>query len=113
MYDKNVLIHQMIMKIQIIQAIQIIQIKQMVNLTIKNRTRYVTSKLPEAVQINLKYFNNLEIRCIKDVMNKAKANFNKHVSIEERVTYEDCAYDIGEALRRIKLLNRQRKRKCM
>ncbi|MBL7585222.1 replication initiator protein A [Staphylococcus saccharolyticus] len=74
----------------------------------KTEQDMLLQNLPEAVQINLKYFNNLEIRCIKDVMNKAKANYNKHVSIEERVTYEDCAYDIGEALRRIKLLNRQK-----
>ncbi|EES57913.1 replication initiator protein A [Staphylococcus epidermidis] len=64
--------------------------------------------LPETIQINLKYFNNLEIRCIKGVMNKAKTNYNTHVSFEERVTYEECAYDIGEALRRIKLLSRQK-----
>lgn len=41
-------------------------------------------------------------------MNKAKTNYNTHVSFEERVTYEECAYDIGEALRRIKLLSRQK-----
>ncbi|MDO2946765.1 replication initiator protein A, partial (plasmid) [Staphylococcus epidermidis] len=47
----------------------------------KTEQDMLLQNLPEAVQINLKYFNNLEIRCIKDVMNKAKANFNKHVSI--------------------------------
>ncbi|MBH4491703.1 replication protein, partial [Staphylococcus aureus] len=64
--------------------------------------------LPAHVQLNLKHFSNAEIRCIKSVLNKAKANYNHHAPVDERVTYEDCAYAIGEALRRIKLLSRQK-----
>lgn len=41
-------------------------------------------------------------------MNKAKANYNHDAPVNERVTYEDCAYNIGEALQRIKLLSRQK-----
>ncbi|HDZ6149817.1 TPA: replication protein, partial [Staphylococcus aureus] len=65
--------------------------------------------LPETIQMNLKYFSNIEIHCIKNVLNKAKAHYNTHAPVAERVTYEDCAYDIGEALRRIKLLSQQKK----
>ncbi|MFH6326638.1 replication initiator protein A [Staphylococcus aureus] len=64
--------------------------------------------LPDYVQLNLKHFSNAEIRCIKSVLNKAKANYNHHAPVNERVTYEECAYNIGEALRRIKLLSRQK-----
>ncbi|AKL93514.1 hypothetical protein AYP1020_p59 (plasmid) [Staphylococcus capitis subsp. capitis] len=64
--------------------------------------------LPETIQMNLKYFSNSEIRCIKDVMNKAKAHYNTHAPIEERITFEDCGYEMGEALRRIKLFSRQK-----
>ncbi|HDT6947475.1 TPA: replication initiator protein A [Staphylococcus aureus] len=64
--------------------------------------------LPAHVQLNLKHFSNAEIRCIKSVLNKAKANYNHHAPVNERVTYEECAYNIGEALRRIKLLSRQK-----
>ncbi|HDG5418210.1 TPA: replication initiator protein A [Staphylococcus aureus] len=64
--------------------------------------------LPAHVQLNLKHFSNAEIRCIKSVLNKAKANYNHDAPVNERVTYEDCAYNIGEALQRIKLLSRQK-----
>ncbi|WP_353437348.1 replication initiator protein A [Staphylococcus aureus] len=64
--------------------------------------------LPDHVKLSLKHFSNAEIRCIKSVLNKAKANYNHHAPVNERVTYEDCAYNIGEALRRIKLLSRQK-----
>ncbi len=64
--------------------------------------------LPAHVQLNLKHFSNAEIRCIKSVLNKAKASYNHHAPVNERVTYEDCAYNIGEALRRIKILSRQK-----
>ncbi len=64
--------------------------------------------LPAHVQLDLKHFSNAEIRCIKSVLNKAKANYNHHAPVNERVTYEECAYNIGEALRRIKLLSRQK-----
>ncbi|WP_269909095.1 replication initiator protein A [Staphylococcus aureus] len=64
--------------------------------------------LPDHVKLSLKHFSNAEIRCIKSVLNKAKANYNHHAPVNERVTYEECAYNIGEALRRIKLLSRQK-----
>ncbi len=64
--------------------------------------------LPDYVQLNLKHFSNTEIRCIKSVLNKAKASYNHHAPVDERVTYEACTYAIGEALRRIKLLSRQK-----
>lgn len=65
-------------------------------------------QLPNDIQINLKHFSNDEISCIKGVLNKAKANHNYNTPIEERITYEDCSYEIGEALKRIKYYSIQR-----
>ncbi|CUT97019.1 Replication initiator protein A, N-terminal domain protein [Staphylococcus capitis] len=74
----------------------------------KTKQDMLLQNLPEAIQLSLKYFSNKEIRCIKAVMNKAKANYNKNVPVEERITYETCAFEIGSALKRIKLLSRQK-----
>ncbi|WP_251522039.1 replication initiator protein A [Staphylococcus sp. Marseille-Q6910] len=65
-------------------------------------------QLPNDIQINLKHFSNDEISCIKGVLNKAKANHNYNAPIEERITYEDCSYEIGAALKRIKYYSIQR-----
>ena len=65
-------------------------------------------QLPNDIQINLKHFSNDEIKCIKAVLNKAKAHHNYNAPIEERLTYEDCSYEIGAALKRIKYYSIQR-----
>lgn len=66
-------------------------------------------KLPKSIQISFKSFSNSEIRCIKNVLNKAKANYNHNAPIDERVTYEECDYEIAAAIKRIKYFSVQRK----
>lgn len=65
-------------------------------------------QLPKSIQIAFKHFDLNEIRCIKSVLNKAKANYNANVTVDERLTYEDCEYDLSAALNRIKLISRKK-----
>lgn len=65
-------------------------------------------QLPKSIQIAFKHFDLNEIRCIKSVLNKAKANYNANVTVDERLTYEDCEYDLSAALNRIKLVSRKK-----
>lgn len=65
-------------------------------------------QLPPNIQLTLKHFNNDEIRCIKSVLNKAKANYNAHALIDKRLTYEDCDFEISNALKRIKLFSHKK-----
>lgn len=65
-------------------------------------------QLPKNIQYAFKHFDLNEIRCIKSVLNKAKANYNANVAVNERVTYEDCEYELSAALKRIKLFSRKK-----
>ena len=65
-------------------------------------------QLPKNIQYAFKHFDLNEIRCIKSVLNKAKANYNANVTVNERVTYEDCEYELSAALKRIKLFSRKK-----
>ncbi|HDG8789432.1 TPA: replication initiator protein A [Staphylococcus aureus] len=60
-------------------------------------------QLPVNIQLALKHFNNQEIKCIKSVLNKAKTNYNRNTPVNERVMYEDCEIELGNAIKRIKL----------
>ncbi|EOD3680212.1 replication initiator protein A [Staphylococcus aureus] len=65
-------------------------------------------QLPKSMQIAFKHFDLNEIRCIKSVLNKAKANYNANVTVDERVTYEDCEYKLSATLKRMKLISRKK-----
>lgn len=65
-------------------------------------------QLPKSIQLAFKHFNLNEIRCIKSVLNKAKANYNENVTVDERVTYEDCEYKLSAAIKRMKLVSRKK-----
>ena len=57
--------------------------------------------------MRFKHFDLNEIRCIKSVLNKAKANYNANVTVDERLTYEDCEYKLSAAIKRMKLVSRK------
>ncbi|EOB9080715.1 replication initiator protein A [Staphylococcus aureus] len=65
-------------------------------------------QLPKSIQLAFKHFDLNEIRCIKSVLNKAKANYNANVTVDERLTYEDCEYKLSAALKRMKLISRKK-----
>lgn len=65
-------------------------------------------QLPKSIQLAFKHFDLNEIRCIKSVLNKAKANYNANVTVDERLTYEDCEYKLSAAIKRMKLVSRKK-----
>ncbi len=65
-------------------------------------------QLPKSIQFAFKHFDLNEIRCIKSVLNKAKANYNANVTVDERLTYEDCEYKLSAAIKRMKLVSRKK-----